>query len=158
MVATWSNDDTSSYSHTSTSNQDSDGELCFMAFEDDREEVNSNSRSLSPQEWEEAYELLHKKYSILKRENKSLKHKITECAHDTTLLDELELCKKMLEKEREDKEGALKSLDEIKLRVQQMDKEIHSHLDESKSLFIANQRLKSDLEITLKPWLNQKTS
>ena len=50
MVATWSNDDTSSDSHNSTSNQDSDDELCFMAFEDDHEEVNSNSGSLSPQE------------------------------------------------------------------------------------------------------------
>ena len=88
-----------------------------MAFEDDREEVNSNSRSLSPHEWEEAYELIHKKCSILKRKNKSLKHKITECVHDTSLIDELELCKKMLEEEREDKERALKSLDEIKLRA-----------------------------------------
>ena len=43
MVATWSNDDTSSESQTSTSNQDSHDELYFMAFEDDREEVNSNS-------------------------------------------------------------------------------------------------------------------
>ena len=100
MVATWSNDDTSSDSQTSTSNQDSDDELYFLAFEDDREEVNSNSGSLSPQEWEEAYELLHKKCSILKRENKSLKNKITECVHDTTLLDELEMCKKMLKEER----------------------------------------------------------
>ena len=50
MVATWSNDDTSSNSQTSTSNQDFDDELCFMALEDDREEVNTNSRSLSPQE------------------------------------------------------------------------------------------------------------
>ena len=64
MVATWSNDDTSSDSSTSTSNQDSDDELCFMVFEDDCEEVNSNSGSLSPQEWEEAYELFHKKCSI----------------------------------------------------------------------------------------------
>ena len=118
MVATWSNDDTSSDSHTSTLNQDSDDELYFMAFEDDHEEVNSNSESLSPQEWEEVYEHIHKKCSILKRKNKSLKHKITECVHDTTLLDELELCKKMLEEEREDKETALKFLDELKLRVQ----------------------------------------
>ena len=64
MVATWSNDDTSSDSSTSTSSQDSEDELCFMAFEDDREEVNSNSGSLSPQEWEEAYELLLKKCTI----------------------------------------------------------------------------------------------
>ena len=132
--------------------------MCFMTFEDDREEVNSNLENLSTQEWEEAYEILHKKCSILKRENKSLKNKIIECVHDTSLLDELELCKKMLKEEREDKEGALKSLDEIKLRVQQMDKEIYSHLDESKSLSIANQRLKSELETTLKTLLNQKTS
>ena len=96
MVATWSNDETSLDSSTSTSNQDSEDELCFMAFEDDCEEVNSNSRSLSPQEWEEVYELLHKKYSILKRKNKSLKHKITQCVHDTSLVDELEQCKNML--------------------------------------------------------------
>ena len=89
-----------------------------MVFEDDREEVNSNSGSLSPQKWEEAYELLHKKCSILKRENKSLKNRITECVHYTSLVDELELCKKMLEEEREDKDRALKSLDELKLRVQ----------------------------------------
>ena len=76
-----------------------------MAFEDDREEVNSNSRSLSPQEWEEAYELLHKKCSILKRENKFLKHKITECVHDTTLLDELELCKKCSRKREKIRRG-----------------------------------------------------
>ena len=50
MVATWFNDDTSSDSQNSISNQDSDDELCFMAFEDDHEEVNSNSRSLSSQE------------------------------------------------------------------------------------------------------------
>ena len=66
MVATWSNDDTSSDSQTSTSNQDSDDELCFMAFKDDCEEVNSNFRSLLPQEWDEAYELLHNKCRILK--------------------------------------------------------------------------------------------
>ena len=48
MVATWSNDDTSSDSSTSTSNQAFEDEPCFMAFEDDREEVNSNSGSLSP--------------------------------------------------------------------------------------------------------------
>ena len=124
MVATWSNDDTSSDSHNSTSNQDSDDELCFMAFEDDHEEINSNSRSLSPQEWEEAYELLHKKCKKLKKKNKSLKKKITECVHDTSLSDELELFKKRLEEEREDKECILKSLDEIKLRVQQIDREI----------------------------------
>ena len=117
MVATLSNDDTSSDSSTSTSNQNSEDELCFMAFEDDLEEINSNFGSLSSQEWEEAYELLHKKCSILKRKNKSLKHKITECVHDTSLVDEIELCKKMLEEEREDKERALKYLDEIKLRV-----------------------------------------
>ena len=61
-----------------------------MAFEDDREEVNSNTGSLSPLEWKETYELLHKKCSILKRKNKSLKHKITEYVHDTSLVDELE--------------------------------------------------------------------
>ena len=127
-----------------------------MAFKDDHEEVNSKLENLSTQEWEEAYELLHKKCSRLKRENKFLKNKITECVHDTSLLDELELCKKMLEEEREDKEGALKFLDEIKLRVQQMDKEIHSHLDESKSLSIANQRLKSELETTLKALAKSK--
>ena len=88
-----------------------------MAFEEDRDEVNSNLGSLSAQEWEEAYELLHEKCNILKRKNKSLKKKITECVHDTSLLEELELCKKMLEEEREDKECTLKSLDEIKLRV-----------------------------------------
>ena len=89
MVATWSNDDTSPDSHTSTSNQDSDDELCFMVFEDNHEEVNSKSGSLSLQEWEETYELIHKKCNILKRKNKSLKHKIIECVHDTSLVDEL---------------------------------------------------------------------
>ena len=33
MVATWSNDDTSSDSHDSTSIQESDDEMCFMAFD-----------------------------------------------------------------------------------------------------------------------------
>ena len=47
MVATWSNDDTSSDSHNSTSIQESDDEMCFMTFEDDREEINSNLESLS---------------------------------------------------------------------------------------------------------------
>ena len=121
-----------------------------MAFEDDHEEVNSNFRSLSLQEWEEAYELLHKKCSILKRKNKSLKNKITECVHDTSLVDELELCKKMLEEEREYKERALKSLDELKLRVQQMDREIQPHLAESKSLSLENQKLKSEFEAVQK--------
>ena len=117
-----------------------------MAFEDDHEEVNSNFGSLSPQECEEAYELLHKKCSILKRENKSLKHKITECVHDTSLVDELEQCKNMLQEEREDKERALNSLDELKLRVQQMDREIQPHTAESKSLYLENQKLKFELE------------
>ena len=117
MVATWSNDDTSSDSHIFTSNQDSDDELCFMAFEDDHEEVNSNFGSLSAQEWEEAYEILHKKCSILKKKKKSLKHKITEYVHDTSLVDELEQCKNILQEEREDKERVLSSLNELKLRV-----------------------------------------
>ena len=109
-----------------------------MAFEDDHEEVNSNSRSLSPQEWEEAYELLHKKCNILKMENKSLNHKITKCVHDTSLVDELEQCKNMLQEEREDKERALNSLDELKLRFQQIDREIQPHIAESKSLSLEN--------------------
>ena len=67
MVATWSNDDTSSDSHDSTSIQESDDEMCFMAFEEGRDEVNSNLGSLSTQEWEEAYELLHEKCKKLKR-------------------------------------------------------------------------------------------
>ena len=48
MVATWSNDDTSSASHDSTSNQEPDDEMCFMAFELDCDEVSSNFGSLSP--------------------------------------------------------------------------------------------------------------
>ena len=65
-----------------------------MAFEEDRDEVNSNLGSLSTQEWEKACELLHEKCRKLKRENKFLKKKIIECVHDTSLSEELELCKK----------------------------------------------------------------
>ena len=64
-----------------------------MTFEEDRDEVNSNLGSLSAQEWEETYELFHEKCKKLKRKNKSLKKKIIECVHDTSLVDELELCK-----------------------------------------------------------------
>ena len=56
----------------------------------------------------------------------------------------------MFEEEREDKERALKSLDEIKLRVQQMDREIQPHIAESKSLSLENQKLKSELEVVQK--------
>ena len=53
----------------------------------------------------------------MKRKNKSLKYKITQCVHDTSLVDELEQYKKILQEEKEDKERVLKSLDELKLRV-----------------------------------------
>ena len=86
----------------------------------------------------------------MKSKNKSLKKKITKCVYDTSMVDELELCKKMLEEEREDKERASKSLDEIKLRVQQMDREIQPHIAKSKSLSLENQKLKSELKIAQK--------
>ena len=52
----------------------------------------------------------------------------------------------MLQEEREDKERILNSLDELKLRVQQMDREIQPHIVESKSLSLENQKLKSELD------------
>ena len=127
-----------------------------MVFEDDHEEVNSNSGSLSPQEWEQAYELLHKKCNILKRKNKSLKNKITECVHDTSLVDELELCKRMLEEEREDKERTFKSMDQLKLRVWQIDREIQPHLSELKLFSLKNQKLKSKLKSAQKALAESK--
>ena len=54
----------------------------------------------------------------------------------------------MLQEEREDKKRVLNSLDELKLRVQQMDKEIQPHIAESKSLSLKNQKLKSELDST----------
>ena len=52
----------------------------------------------------------------------------------------------MLQEEKEDKKRVLKSLDELKLRVQRMDKEIQPCITESKSLSLENLNLKSELE------------
>ena len=52
----------------------------------------------------------------------------------------------MFQEEKEDKERVLKSLDELKLRVQRMDKEIQSCIAESKSLSLEILKLKSELE------------
>ena len=87
MKATWSNEDTesaSSYS-SSSSSQKSVDELCFMAYGDEHEEVYSNYESFSIQEWEDAYEFLLKKCKNFKKGNKTLKKKISECVHDTSL-------------------------------------------------------------------------
>ena len=92
----------------------------------------------------------------MKRKNNSLKHKITKCVHDTTLLDELELYKKMLKEEREDKERVLKSLDELRLRVQQIDREIQPHIAESKSFSLKTQKLKYELEAAQKALAESK--
>ena len=54
----------------------------------------------------------------------------------------------ILQEEKEDKERVLKSLDELKLRVQQMDREVQPHITESKSLSLKNQKLKSELDST----------
>ena len=56
----------------------------------------------------------------------------------------------MLQEEKEDKERVLKSLDELKLRVQRMDKEIQPCIAESKSLSLENLKLKSKLDSTQK--------
>ena len=56
----------------------------------------------------------------------------------------------MLQEKREDKERTLNSLDELKLRVQQIDREIQPHIVESKSFSLENQKLKSELEAAQK--------
>ena len=53
-----------------------------------------------------------------------LKKKINEIILDTSIVDELEKLRKLLEQEREEKENVLKTLDEMKLRVQKLDQEI----------------------------------
>ena len=119
-----------------------------MAYGDAHDEVNSISEGFSIEEWEDAYELLLKKCKNLKKKNKVLKKKITECVHDTSILDELESCKKILKEEKEGKECVYKSLDEMKFRVQKLDKENKAYLEESKTYYIENSQLKTDLEIT----------
>ena len=62
----------------------------------------------------------------------------------------------MLQEEKEDKERVLRSLDELKLRVQQMDKEIQPCITESKSLSLENLKLKSELESVQKALTDSK--
>ena len=62
----------------------------------------------------------------------------------------------MLEEEREDKKKTLKSLDELKLRIQQMDREIQPHIAESKLFSLENQKLKSELEAAQKTLAESK--
>ena len=54
----------------------------------------------------------------------------------------------MLKEEKEDKVCVYKSLDEMKFRVQELDKENKTYLNESKPYYFESSQLKTDLEIT----------
>ena len=121
-----------------------------MAYGEDLNEVNSSTENFTVDEWEEKYEILFEKYKKIKMENKGLKKKNNECIHDTTISDQLETYKKLLEEERKEKESVMVSLDEMKLRVQKLSDENKLVLEESNALKYENSHLKSNFESSQK--------
>ena len=76
MVATWSDEE--SQEDDSEDMNDLMESLCLMANGD---EVNSETESISNEQWETAYLSLYSKYKKIRNENKSLKLKIEDMAH-----------------------------------------------------------------------------
>ena len=78
MVATWSDEETQE--DDSEDMNDLMESLCLMANGD---EVNSETESISNEQWETEYLSLYSKYKKIRNENKSLKLKIQDMAHSS---------------------------------------------------------------------------
>ena len=85
MIATQSDEE----SDSSTQSKSPDENLCLMDHEGNTYDVTSNSKNISNEQWEEAYEMLYEKFKTLRHGNKLLKNS---CANNNNYEENLKNC------------------------------------------------------------------
>lgn len=122
MVATWSDDESEQESEKSNS----EDEIGLMAFEDKDTEVSTSYDSYTVDDWIEEYASLMDKFKEIRRENRHLKKKINNMAHSAPETEEQNPLSQEIENLKSEKESLLVNIDNVKLSLQEKDKELKS--------------------------------